>query len=117
MPGTGRCFWSTGLLGLRTASSLHLGREQAKEDRYSGGPAKILSDALVLILAARGKGTAQLFSARDGTGIMQVPAEGGIPALLTTASGHNDTHAFPFFLRTGGILFILRVGRVRYFLR
>ena len=43
-----------------------------------------------------------------GNGIMQVPAAGGVPALLTTTEGRNEVHTFPSFLPDGRHFFYLR---------
>ena len=81
-----------------------------KKIDISGGPPQDICDASVLILGGAWKRDGTIILGTDGNGIMQVPAEGGIPALLTTASGHNDTHAFPFFLPDGRHFLYLRVG-------
>ena len=39
---------------------------------------------------------------------MQVPAAGGVPALLTTTEGRNEVHTFPSFLPDGRHFFYLR---------
>lgn len=79
-----------------------------KKIDFSGGPPQDICDASVLILGGAWNRDGTVIFGTDGNGIMQVPAAGGVPTLLTTPVGHNETHAFPSFLPDGRHFFYLR---------
>jgi len=83
-----------------------------KKIDVSGGPPQDICDASVLILGGAWSREGVVIFGTDGNGIMQVPAAGGVATFLTTAGGHNGTHAFPSFLPDGRHFFYLRVSEI-----
>jgi Tol biopolymer transport system component len=81
-----------------------------KKIDVSGGPPQDICDASVLILGGAWNRDGIVIFGTDGNGVMQVPAAGGAPTLLTIQGGHNETHAFPSFLPDGRHFFYLRAS-------
>ena len=81
-----------------------------KKIDISGGPPQDICNASVLILGGAWNRDGIVIFGTDGNGVMQVPAAGGVPTLLTTQGGHNETHAFPSFLPDGRHFFYLRAS-------
>jgi eukaryotic-like serine/threonine-protein kinase len=81
-----------------------------KKIDVSGGPPQDICDASVMILGGAWDRDGIVIFGTDGNGIMQVPAAGGVPTLLTTTGGHNEVHAFPSFLPDGRHFFYLRAS-------
>jgi eukaryotic-like serine/threonine-protein kinase len=79
-----------------------------KKIDISGGPPQDICDASVLILGGAWNRDGVVIFGTDGNGIMQVPATGGVPVLLTTSGGRNEIHAFPSFLPDQRHFFYLR---------
>jgi len=81
-----------------------------KKIDVSGGPPQDICDASVMILGGDWDRDGIVIFGTDGNGIMQVPAAGGVPTLLTTTGGHNEVHVFPSFLPDGRHFFYLRAS-------
>jgi serine/threonine protein kinase len=77
-----------------------------KKIDISGGPPQDICDAFAGVFGGAWNRDGTIIFGTIGHGIMQVPAAGGVPALLTTTEGRNEVHTFPSFLPTGGIFFI-----------
>ena len=76
----------------------------------SGGPPQDICDASVSILGGGWNRDGVIIFGTVGNGIMQVPAAGGVPTLLTTTGGRNEVHTFPSFLPDGRHFFYLRAS-------
>jgi eukaryotic-like serine/threonine-protein kinase len=81
-----------------------------KKIAISSGPPQDICDASVVILGGAWNRDGIVIFGTDGNGIMQVPAAGGVPALLTTTGGHNEVHVFPSFLQDGRHFLYLRAS-------
>lgn len=96
-------FWSpdSRFIAYQAASKL-------KKIDILGGPPQLICDAPGSVLggAWNQEGTIIFGTVRDG--IMQVPAVGGTPTLVTTTGDHNEVHVFPSLLRDGRHFVYLR---------
>ena len=79
-----------------------------KKIDISGGPPQDICDASVMVIGGAWNRDGTIIFGTVGNGIMQVPAAGGVPALLTTTEGRNEVHTFPSFLPDGRHFFYLR---------
>jgi eukaryotic-like serine/threonine-protein kinase len=87
--------------------AFQLGGKLKKID-ISGGPPQDICDASVVIIGGAWNHDGTIIFGTVGNGVMQVPAAGGVPALLTTTEGRNEVHVFPSFLQDGRHFFYLR---------
>ena len=69
-----------------------------KKIDISGGPPQDICDAFATVIGGAWNRDGIIIFGTVGNGIMQVPAAGGVPALLTTTEGRNEIHTFPSFL-------------------
>ena len=79
-----------------------------KKIDISGGPPQDICDAAVFILGGAWNRDGTIIFGTIGNGIMQVPAAGGVPALITSTEGRLEVHAFPSFLPDGRHFIYLR---------
>ena len=79
-----------------------------KKIDISSGPPQDICDASVDIIGGAWNRDGIVIFGTDGNGMMQVPAAGGIAALLTTTGGRNEIHIFPSFLPDGRHFLYLR---------
>ena len=79
-----------------------------KKIDISSGPPQDICDASVDIIGGAWNRDGIVIFGTLGNGMMQVPAAGGVPALLTTTGGHNEVHVFPSFLPDGRHFLYLR---------
>ena len=79
-----------------------------KKIDISGGPPQNICDVFAMVIGGAWNRDGTIIFGTTGNGIMQVPAAGGVPALLTTTEGRNEVHTFPSFLRDGRHFFYLR---------
>jgi Tol biopolymer transport system component/tRNA A-37 threonylcarbamoyl transferase component Bud32 len=79
-----------------------------KKIGISGGPPQDICDAFAMALGGGWNRDGTIIFGTTGNGIMQVPASGGVPALLTTTEGRNEVHTFPSFLPDGRHFVYLR---------
>jgi hypothetical protein len=79
-----------------------------KKIDISGGPPQDICDASVAVIGGAWNRDGVIIFGTDGNGIMQVPAPGGVPVLLTTTGGRNEVHTFPSFLTDQRHFFYLR---------
>jgi len=79
-----------------------------KKTDISGGPPQDICDASVAVIGGAWNRDGEIIFGTDGNGIMQVPAPGGVPVLLTTTAGRNEVHTFPSFLPDQRHFFYLR---------
>jgi serine/threonine protein kinase len=79
-----------------------------KKVAISGGPPQDICDAFSGVFGGAWNHDGTIIFGTLGNGIMQVPAAGGVPALLTTTQGRNEVHTFPYFLPDGQHFFYLR---------
>jgi Tol biopolymer transport system component len=79
-----------------------------KKIDISGGPPQDICDAFAAVIGGGWNRDGTIIFGTTGNGIMQVPAAGGVPALLTTTEGRNEVHTFPSFLQDGRHFFYLR---------
>jgi Tol biopolymer transport system component len=107
LPGTENVlvpvFWSpdSRFIAFQSGSKL-------KKVDISGGPPQEVCDAFATVIGGAWNRDGTIIFGTTGNGIMQVPAAGGVPALLTTTEGRNEVHTFPSFLRDGRHFFYLR---------
>jgi eukaryotic-like serine/threonine-protein kinase len=107
LPGTENIlvpvFWSpdSRFIAFQSGSKL-------KKINISGGPPQDICDAFAGVLGGAWNRDGTIIFGTIGIGIMQVPAAGGVPALLTTTEGRNEVHTFPSFLPDGQHFFYLR---------
>jgi Tol biopolymer transport system component/tRNA A-37 threonylcarbamoyl transferase component Bud32 len=107
LPGTENVlvpvFWSpdSRFIAFQTGSKL-------KKIDISGGPPQDICDAFATVIGGAWNRDGTIIFGTTGNGIMQVPAAGGVPALLTTTEGRNEVHTFPSFLPDGRHFFYLR---------
>jgi Tol biopolymer transport system component len=64
----------------------------------SGGPPQPICDITDTVIGGAWNREGTIIFGTVGNGIMQVPAAGGVPTLVTTVSGRNEVHVFPSFL-------------------
>jgi serine/threonine protein kinase len=83
-------------------------RNKLKKIDISGGPPQDVCDFPRAILGGAWNRGGTIIFGTVGNGIMQVPAAGGVPALLTTTEGRKEVHVFPTFLPDGRHFFYLR---------
>jgi eukaryotic-like serine/threonine-protein kinase len=76
-------------------------RNKLKKIDVSGGklPQEICETSAVVLGGAWNRADVIVFGTPDG--VMQVPAAGGVPALVTAAKNRDEAHAFPSFLPDG----------------
>jgi eukaryotic-like serine/threonine-protein kinase len=76
-------------------------RNKLKKINVSGGklPQEICETSAFVLGGAWNRADIIVFGTPDG--VMQVPAAGGVPALVTAAKNRNEAHAFPSFLPDG----------------
>jgi len=79
-----------------------------KKIDISGGPPQEVCDAFAAVIGGAWNRNGTIIFGTVGNGIMQVPAAGGVPALLTTTEGRNEVHTFPSFLPDGRHFLYLR---------
>ena len=79
-----------------------------KKIDISSGPPQDICDASVVIIGGAWNRDGTIIFGTVGNGVMQVPAAGGVPALLTTTEGRNEVHTFPSFLPDGRHFLYLR---------
>ena len=79
-----------------------------KKIDISGGPPQDICDAFASVIGGAWNRDGTIIFGTVGNGIMQVPAAGGVAALLTTTEGRNEVHTFPSFLPDGRHFFYLR---------
>ena len=79
-----------------------------KKIDISGGPPQEVCDAFATVIGGAWNRDGTIIFGTIGNGIMQVPAAGGVPALLTTTEGRNEVHTFPSFLPDGRHFLYLR---------
>ena len=107
LPGTENVlvpvFWSpdSRFIAFQSGSKL-------KKIDISGGPPQDICDAFATVIGGAWNRDGTIIFGTIGNGIMQVPAAGGVPALLTTTEGRNEVHTFPSFLPDGRHFFYLR---------
>ena len=107
LPGTENIlvpvFWSpdSRFIAFQTGSKL-------KKIDISGGPPQEICDTHTAVLGGAWNRDGTIIFGTDGNGIMQVPAAGGVPVLLTTTEGRNEVHTFPSFLQDGRHFLYLR---------
>ena len=107
LPGTENIlvpvFWSpdSRFIAFQSGSKL-------KKIAISGGPPQDICDAFAGVFGGAWNREGTIIFGTTGNGIMQVPAAGGVPALLTTTEGRNEVHTFPSFLPDGQHFFYLR---------
>ena len=87
--------------------AFQLGSKLKKID-ISGGPPQEVCDAFATVIGGAWNRDGTIIFGTVGNGIMQVPAAGGVPALLTTTEGRNEVHTFPSFLPDGRHFIYLR---------
>jgi eukaryotic-like serine/threonine-protein kinase len=89
-------FWSpdSRFVGFQASNKL-------KKIDVSGGklPQEICETSAFVLGGAWNRADVIVFGTTDG--VMQVPAAGGVPALVTAAKNRNEAHAFPSFLPDG----------------
>ena len=81
-----------------------------KKIDISGGPPQPICDLSAVALGGAWNRDGTIIFGTIGKGIMQVPATGGVPTLVTTTSGRNENHVFPSFLSAGRHFVYLRAG-------
>jgi Tol biopolymer transport system component len=76
-------------------------RNKLKKIDVSSGklPQEICETSAVVLGGAWNRADVIVFGTPDG--VMQVPAAGGVPALVTAAKNRDEAHAFPSFLPDG----------------
>jgi serine/threonine protein kinase len=79
-----------------------------KKIDISSGPPQDICDASVDIIGGAWNRDGVVIFGTVGNGMMQVPAAGGVAALLTTTGGRNEVHIFPSFLPDGRHFLYLR---------
>ena len=79
-----------------------------KKIDISGGPPQDICDAFATVIGGAWNRDGIIIFGTIGNGIMQVPAAGGVPVLLTTTGGRNEIHTFPSFLTDQRHFFYLR---------
>jgi len=101
LPGTENVFgpavfWSfdSRFIAFQTGSKL-------KRIDISGGPPQAICDASFTILGGAWSRGDTIILGTLGNGIMEVLAAGGVPKSVTSVSGRNEVHVFPFFLPDG----------------
>jgi len=72
-----------------------------KKINVGGGPPQPICDAPYSILGGAWNRDDTLVFGTVATGLISVPGQGGMPRFVTSASGRNEVHVFPFFLRDG----------------
>ena len=78
-----------------------------KKIDISGGPPQDICDAFATVIGGAWNRDGIIIFGTIGNGIMQVPAAGGVPALLTTTEwAQRDPHISVFPAAIGGIFFI-----------
>jgi eukaryotic-like serine/threonine-protein kinase len=107
LPGTENIlvpvFWSpdSRFIAFQSGSKL-------KKIDVSGGPPQDICDAFAGVFGGAWNRDGTIIFGTTGNGIMQVPAAGGVPALVTSTEGRNEVHTFPSFLPDGQHFFYLR---------
>jgi serine/threonine protein kinase len=81
-----------------------------KKIDVSGGPPQPICDTSALVLGGAWNLDGTIIFGTIGNGIMQVPAAGGVPTLVTATSGRNEIHVFPSFLSDGRHFIYLRAS-------
>ena len=96
-------FWSpdSRFIGFQAGNKL-------KKIDISGGPPQDICDSFATVIGGAWNRDGIIIFGTIGNGIMQVPAAGGVPVLLTTTGGRNEIHTFPSFLRDQRHFFYLR---------
>ena len=84
------------------------GNKLKKIDISGGPPQDICEVSFTVVGGAWNRDGIIIFGTDGADGIMQVPASGGVPVLLTTTGGRNEVHTFPSFLPDGRHFFYLR---------
>jgi serine/threonine protein kinase len=79
-----------------------------KKIGISGGPPQPICDLSAIALGGAWNRDGTIVLGTVGNGIMQVPAAGGAPTLVTATSGRNEIHVFPSFLSDGRHFVYLR---------
>src|SRR6516165_3244616 len=79
-----------------------------KKIDVSGGPPQPICDTSAIVLGGAWNRDDTIIFGTVGNGIMQVPAAGGVPTLVTATSGRNEIHVFPSFLSDGRHFVYLR---------
>jgi Tol biopolymer transport system component len=82
--------------------------DKLKKVDIVGGPPQEVCDVFATVLGGAWNRDGTIIFGTIGNGIMQVPAAGGVPALLTTREGRNEVHTFPSFLPDGRHFIYLR---------
>jgi eukaryotic-like serine/threonine-protein kinase len=72
-----------------------------KKINVSGGPPQPICDVPYTILGGAWNRDDTLLFGTVASGLISVPGQGGTPRFVTSASGRNEVHVFPFFLRDG----------------
>jgi eukaryotic-like serine/threonine-protein kinase len=107
LPGTENVqtpvFWSpdSRFIAFQTENKL-------KKIDVSGGPPQPICDISGIALGGAWNRHGTIIFGTVGNGIMQVPAAGGVPTLVTATSGRNEIHVFPSFLSDGRHFVYLR---------
>jgi len=96
-------FWSPDSRSIAFQSGTKL-----KKIDVSGGPPQEVCDAFATVIGGSWNRDGTIIFGTVGNGIMQVPATGGVAALLTTTEGRNEVHTFPSFLPDGRHFLYLR---------
>ena len=81
-----------------------------KKIDVSGGPPQPICDISGIALGGAWNLDGTIILGTIGKGIMQVPAAGGVPTLVTETGGHNENHVFPSFLSDGLHFVYLKAG-------
>jgi serine/threonine protein kinase len=79
-----------------------------KKIDVSEGPPQPICDLSGTALGGAWNRDGTIIFGTVGNGIMQVPAAGGVPTLVTATSGRNEIHVFPSFLSDGRHFVYLR---------
>jgi serine/threonine protein kinase len=81
-----------------------------KKIDVSGGPPQPICDLTSVALGGAWNLDGTVILGVIGKGVMQVPAAGGVPSLVTSTLGHNENHVFPSFLSDGKHFVYLKAG-------
>jgi Tol biopolymer transport system component len=72
-----------------------------KKIKVSGGPPQPICDAPYSLLGGAWNRDDTLLFGTVAGGLISVPGQGGTPRFVTSASGRNEVHVFPFFFPDG----------------